>query len=124
MPGTPSDWRDHGVRVVRRDEISQGGAAELVARLVAKLTHTPTGIDTLTPRSLDLEPGASHQSDPQCVVEQVICVISGEALIRWGDRLECSVTAGPDDLLMVPVSIPHQIENTSRTDVLHCVLVS
>jgi hypothetical protein len=48
MSGISSTSREHGLRVVRHDEISQGGAQELVAQLVAALTHAPTGIGTMT----------------------------------------------------------------------------
>jgi uncharacterized RmlC-like cupin family protein len=114
MSGPSPDWRDHGVRLVRRDEISAGGAAELVARLVAALTHAPTGIDTLTADSLELAAGDSQAAPCFSNDESVICVISGEALIRWGDQLEFSATAGAGDLLIVPAHVPHHIRALKR----------
>lgn len=114
MSGISPAPHEHGLRVVRHDEISQGGAHELVAQLIAALTHAPTGSDTLTARSLDLAPGASYQPDNQQAVECVISMISGEALINWGDRLEFSATAGAGDLLIVPAHVPYQLHARTR----------
>ena len=47
MSGISPAPREHGLRVVRHDEIDQGGAQELVAQLIAALTHAPTGIATM-----------------------------------------------------------------------------
>jgi uncharacterized RmlC-like cupin family protein len=109
MSGTSADPIEHGLRVVRHDEIGQGGARELVARLVAALTHTPTGIGTMTAQTLELASGAGYQADHQRTVESVISVIDGEIMIRWGARLEFSATAGPGDLLIVPAGVPYQL---------------
>jgi uncharacterized RmlC-like cupin family protein len=114
MSGTFPAPREHGLRVIRHDEISQGGAQELVAQLVAALTHAPTGVDTLIARSLDLAPGESHQFDDHREIEWVISVISGEAIIRWGDGLNLSATVGPGDLLFVPPGLPHQLHAFKR----------
>ena len=52
-------------------------------------------------------------------LESVICVISGQATIRWGESLEFCCTAGPGDLVLVPAGVPYQAENASSTEVLH-----
>lgn len=119
MSGLSLNWRDHGVRLVRRDEISAGGAAELVARLVAALTHAPTGIDTLTARSVELAAGESQPAPCRRSEESVICVISGEALIRWGNQLEFSATADAGDLLIIPAGLPHQLQSATKSCQIH-----
>ena len=53
----------------------------------------------------------------------MIFVIRGEALMRWGERLEYITKAGPGDFLLVPPWMPHQELNASTTEVLHCALV-
>ena len=113
MSGISSNWREHGVRLVRRDEINSGGAAELVARLVAALTHAPTGIETLAAGSLELAAGESQPAPCSRSEESVICVLSGEALIRWGDHLEFSATADTGDLLIIPAGLPHQLQSAT-----------
>ncbi len=124
MPGTSANSRDHGVRVIRSDEIGQGGAGDLAVRLVAELSHAPSGHGTLAARSLELAPGASQEPPHHGPTESVICVISGQATIRWGESLEFCCTAGPGDLVFVPARVPHQEENTGHTEALHCLLLT
>jgi len=124
MSGTPANSRDHGVRVIRREEISQGGAGDLAVRLVAELSHAPGGHGTLAAHSLELAPGASQEPCHHWPTESFICVISGQATIRWGESLECFCTTGPGDLIFVPAGVPHQPKNTSRTEALHYLLLT
>jgi uncharacterized RmlC-like cupin family protein len=119
MSGISPAPREHGLRVVRRDEIDQGGARELVARLIAALTHAPTGIATMGAQTLDLAPGERWQADHRRADECVISVISGEAVIHWGDGLECSTTAGPGDLLIVPAEVPYQLHALRESCRIH-----
>jgi uncharacterized RmlC-like cupin family protein len=56
-------------------------------------------------------------------LESIIYVVHGEALMRWGDRLEWITKAVPGDFLLVPPYVPHQELNASATEELHCVLV-
>ncbi len=109
MSGISPAPREHGLRVVRHDEIDQGGAQELVAQLIAALTHAPTGIATMAAQTLDLAPGERWQADQQRSVESVISVISGEVVIHCGDGLEFSTTAGPGDLLIVSAGVTYQL---------------
>ncbi|MCL4790478.1 MAG: cupin domain-containing protein [Gammaproteobacteria bacterium] len=102
---------NHGVRVVRQDEIARGGAGELVAQLVAALTHAPTGVETLAARSIELAPGACLPVCQRRTDDSLVCVISGEAAIHWGEALEHTVTAGPGDLLIIPAGVTHQAHN-------------
>lgn len=124
MSGTPANSRDHGVRVVRRDEISHGGAGDLAVRLVAELSHAPSGHGTVAASSLELAPGTSQEPCHQRPTDSVICVISGQATIRWGERLECCCTAGPGDLIFIAARVPNQEENASRTEALHYLLLT
>jgi uncharacterized RmlC-like cupin family protein len=110
--------------VIRHDEIGQGAAADLVSRLVAELSHAPTGFSTLAARSLELAPGASEQASHYESVDSIICVLSGEATIRWGARLAFCCTARPGDLVIVPAGVAHQAENVSCVEaLLYMVLV-
>jgi uncharacterized RmlC-like cupin family protein len=119
MSGTASNPHHPGVRLVRGDELSAGGAVELVARLVAALTHAPTGSETLTAGSLELAAGASQPALCVRPDESVICVLSGEVLIRWGDHLEFSVPADAGDLLIIPAGLPHQLQSVTERCQIH-----
>ena len=124
MPDTSGNQRDHGVRVIRSDEITRGAAGDLVARLVAELSHAPTGHGTLAARTLEIAAGACPQAHHHRSVESVISVTSGQATIRWGENMECCCTAGPGDLVIIPAGVPHQAQNASSTEVLQCVLLT
>jgi len=113
-----ADWREAGVRVVHHDEISHGGAADLATRLVAELSHAPTGLGTLAALTVELAPGVSPQAHHHESVESVICVISGEATIRWGTTLAFCCTAGPGELVLIPARVTHQADNASCTEAL------
>jgi uncharacterized RmlC-like cupin family protein len=63
--------------------------------------------------------GAHHHGD----LESVIYIVYGNAIMRWGNRLEFIAQAGPGDFLYVPAGLPHQESNASETEELHCVLV-
>jgi len=70
-------------------------------------------------RWIEAKTGAHHHGE----LESIIYVVHGEALMRWGDRLEFITKAGPGDFLHVPAWLPHQELNASTEDELHCVLV-
>jgi uncharacterized RmlC-like cupin family protein len=67
----------------------------------------------------DAKTGAHHHGD----LESVIYVVRGRARMRWGDRLEYIVEAGPGDFIFVPPFVPHQEINASPGEMLECVLV-
>ena len=70
-----------------------------------------------------IEPGAETGPHHHAELESIIYVVRGNALMRWGDRLEWIAKAGPGDFLHVPPWVPHQELNASETEELHCVLV-
>jgi uncharacterized RmlC-like cupin family protein len=53
----------------------------------------------------------------------VIYVVSGQARMRWGERLEYVAEAGPGDFIYVPPYVPHQEINANPDAPLSCVVV-
>jgi uncharacterized RmlC-like cupin family protein len=43
-------------------------------------------------------------------------MLSGELLVRWGDRLEKELRLVPGDMVYVPPRETHVLENTSGSD--------
>ena len=105
MSGTPANWRDHGVRVLRRDAIDRGDAQSLAAHRIATLTHAPPGVDTLAAHSLELAPDTTQPAHHHGPLETIICIISGQAVIRWGEHLEYFCSAGPGDLVIADSTV-------------------
>jgi hypothetical protein len=56
-------------------------------------------------------------------LESVIYVVSGQARMRWGERLEFMAEAGPGDFIYVPPFVPHQEINAKPDAPLSCVVV-
>ena len=118
-----TDWRTKGIRVVRRSARS-GDTPETkgMNRMVA-ISGSRTGSSALWAGTNHIrvnEQTGPHHHGP---LESIIYVVSGEAHMRWGDRLEWIAKAGPGDFLQVPPFVPHQEINASPTEDLHCVLV-
>ena len=67
----------------------------------------------------DAKTGAHHHGD----LESIIYVVSGEARMRCGERLEYTAEAGPGDFIFVPPFVPHQEINARSDEPLQCVLV-
>jgi uncharacterized RmlC-like cupin family protein len=53
----------------------------------------------------------------------VIYVVRGKARMRWDEHLEFTAEASPGDFIYIPPYVPHQEINSSRDEVLECVLV-
>src|SRR5215212_12147602 len=118
----PSHWREHGVRIVRGDDLDPNTAqtpgmnrAAAIDRARAGATKLWAGTVTIHP---DAKTGAHHHGE----LESVIYVVRGRARMRWGDHLEFTAEAGPGDFIYVPPYVPHQEINASAHEPLECVL--
>ena len=118
-----SNWRDHGVRVVRGDQLDSNTPQTAGMNRAAAITQTRAGANKLWAGTVVIHPnaktGAHHHGD----LESVIYVVSGKARMRWGEQLEFVAEAGPGDFIFVPPYVPHQEINASTDEPLSCVLV-
>jgi len=122
-PSKQTDWRTHGIRVVRSSEKSCDTPETLGMNREVAISGSRTGSTHLWAGTNRIEPGASTGPHHHGALESIIYVIRGQALMRWGNRLEWITKAGPGDFLLVPPYVPHQELNASSTEELHCVLV-
>jgi len=122
MSGQSSRWRNHGVRVIRSDQLDERTPQTLGMYRRAAVTTERTGATQLWAGTVTIEAnaktGAHHHGD----LESVIYVVNGVARLRWGDRLEFVAEAGAGDFIYVPPYVPHQEINASEQLQLHCVL--
>ena len=122
MSGQSSRWRQHGIRVIRADELDDRTAQTLGMHRRAAVTTERTGATKLWAGTVTIEAnaktGAHHHGD----LESVIYVVNGVARLRWGDHLEFVAEAGAGDFIYVPPYVPHQEINASDQLQLHCVL--
>ena len=118
-----SDWRLHGVRIVRSDELDLNTPQTPGMTRAAAITHASAGANKLWAGTVTIHPNAKTGPHHHGKLESVIYVISGRARMRWGERLEFVAEAGPGDFIYVPPFVPHQEINASRDEPLACVVM-
>jgi uncharacterized RmlC-like cupin family protein len=116
------DWRQDGVRVIKAGTLDGNTAQTPGMDRAAAITHARVGAEKIWAGTVRIEPraktGAHHHGD----LESVIYVVSGQARMRWGERLEYVAEAGPGDFIYVPPFVPHQEINAGEDSELDCVL--
>lgn len=118
-----SDWRNHGVRVVRGDQLDTNTPQTPGMNRAAAINHATAGAQKLWAGTVTIHPDAKTGAHHHGELESVIYVVSGRARMRWGERLEYVAEAGPGDFIFVPPFVPHQEINASPHEELVCVLV-
>jgi uncharacterized RmlC-like cupin family protein len=123
MIGTPSDWRDSGVRIVRQDEFDPNTPQTPGMRRETAISRASAGAEKIWAGTAVIQPGAQTGAHHHGALESVIYVVAGRARMRWGDRLEFVAEAGPGDFIYVPPFVPHQEINASADQQLSCVVI-
>ena len=117
------DWRRHGVRIVRGDNLDLNTPQTPGMTRAAAITRARAGADKLWAGTVKINPNAKTGPHHHGRLESVIYVLSGRARMRWGDRLEYVAEAGPGDFIYVPPFVPHQEINANPDEPLACVVV-
>jgi uncharacterized RmlC-like cupin family protein len=121
--GSTPDWRLHGVRVVRSDELDLNTPQTPGMTRAAAITHASADANKLWAGTVTVHPNAKTGPHHHGKLESIIYVISGRARMRWGEGLEFVAEAGPGDFIYVPPFVPHQEINASQDESLACVIV-
>jgi uncharacterized RmlC-like cupin family protein len=117
------DWRNEGVRVIRRDELDPNTPQTSGMSRAAAIDHARAGSQKLWAGTMLVSPDARTGPHHHGHLETVLYVVRGRARMRWGERLEFTAEAGPGDFIFVPPYVPHQEINAERGAVLECVVV-
>lgn len=117
------DWREHGVKIIRADQLDPNTPQTPGMNRAAAITHARTGASKLWAGTVTIHANARTGAHHHGELESVIYVVSGRARMRWGERLEYVADAGPGDFIYVPPFVPHQEINASREEPLSCVIV-
>jgi len=117
------DWRAHGVRIIRADQLDSNTPQTPGMNRAAAITPARTGASKLWAGSVTIHANAKTGAHHHGALESVIYVVSGRARMRWGEHLEYVADAGPGDFIYVPPFVPHQEINASRDQPLSCVIV-
>jgi len=122
-PNTTTDWRTKGIKVVKAVSKSCDTPDTKGMNRQVAISGGRNGAKALWAGTNHIKPGEITGAHHHGELESVIYIVSGHALMRWGDRLEFATKAGPGDFLLVPAWMPHQELNASDTEDLHCALV-
>jgi uncharacterized RmlC-like cupin family protein len=123
MTSEPIDWRTHGVRVIKNDQLDTHTAQTPGMLRAVAIDHQRVGSKKLWAGTVLIHPNARTGAHHHGALESVIYVIRGSARMRWGERLEFVAEAHAGDFIFVPPYVPHQEINALRDAPLHCVLV-
>jgi uncharacterized RmlC-like cupin family protein len=118
-----SDWKQHGIRIVRAGELDSNTPQTPGMTRAAAIDHARAGANKLWAGTVVVQPnaktGAHHHGD----LETVLYVVKGRARFRWGEQLEFVEEAGPGDFIYVPPYVPHQEINADPNSPVECVVV-
>jgi uncharacterized RmlC-like cupin family protein len=117
------DYRWHGVRIVHAGELDPNTPQTPGMNRAAAITAARGGAHKLWAGTVVVDPKAKTGAHHHGHVESGIYVVSGEARMRWGERLEFVADAGPGDFIYVPPFVPHQEINAADDAPLSCVVV-
>ena len=119
----PVDWREHGVKVIKGDQLDSNTAQTPGMNRAAAINAARVGAQKIWAGTVTIHPNAKTGAHHHGALESVIYVVRGQARMRWGEHLEFTAEAGPGDFIFVPPYVPHQEINASTDDPLECVLV-
>ena len=117
------DWKQHGVRIVRGDQLDPNTPQTPGMQRMAAITAASANAQKIWAGTVTIHPDAKTGAHHHGELESIIYVVSGRARMRWGERLEYTAEAGPGDFIFVPPFVPHQEINASPEEPLQCVLV-
>jgi uncharacterized RmlC-like cupin family protein len=123
MTDKHTDWRNHGVRVVHKDQLDGNTPQTPGMQRLAAITKASANAQKIWAGTVAIQANAKTGAHHHGALESIIYVVSGQARMRWGEHLEFTATAGPGDFIFVPPYVPHQEINASGTEPLQCVLV-
>jgi uncharacterized RmlC-like cupin family protein len=125
MPAAASgtDWRDHGVRIVKAGELDLNTPQTPGMTRAAAINFAKAGAKKLWAGTVSVQPNAKTGAHHHGHLESIIYVVRGRARMRWGERLEYVAEADPGDFIYVPPYVPHQEINARTDEPLECVLV-
>ena len=118
-----TDWKEHGVRIVRAGELDPNTPQTPGMSRAAAITHARTGASKLWAGTVVVAPAVASGAHHHGELETVIFIVRGHARLRWGNRLEYVAEAGPGDFIYVPPYVPHQEMNARSDQPVEAVVV-
>ncbi len=111
------------VRVVRHNELQPLTAQTPGMTRYPGVAASTVGSKNLWMGYVTMEPGARSGAHHHGDCESAIYTIRGRVQLRFGERLEKSVEAGPGDFIYVPPGLIHQEITLSGGEPLETIVV-
>ena len=122
-PGSSTDWKEHGVKVIPGDSLDPNTPQTPGMNRAAAIDFARAGAQKIWAGTVEIHPNAKTGAHHHGALESVIYVLKGRARMRWGEHLEYVAEANAGDFIFIPPYVPHQEINASRDQILECVLV-
>jgi uncharacterized RmlC-like cupin family protein len=123
MDAENTNWKDHGIRIVRAGELDSNTPQTPGMSRAAAITYARTGATKLWAGTVVVQPDAKTGPHHHGELETVLYIVKGRARMRWGDHLEFSDEADPGDFIYVPPYVPHQEINARQDEPCEAVVV-
>ena len=117
------DWKSEGVKVIKGDRLDTNTTQTPGMNRAAAINHATAGANKLWAGTVTIHADAKTGAHHHGALESIIYIISGQARMRWGEKLEFVCEAGPGDFIYVPPYVPHQEINAKSEEPLECILV-
>ena len=117
------DWKSEGVKVIKGDRLDTNTPQTPGMNRAAAINHATAGANKLWAGTVTIHADAKTGAHHHGALESIIYIVSGQARMRWGEKLEFVCEAGPGDFIYVPPYVPHQEINANSEEPLECILV-
>jgi uncharacterized RmlC-like cupin family protein len=88
----------------------------------AEISQATTGATNIYMGIFQVPPGAQSRPHYHASCESAVYMLSGTLEVKWGDRLEQTVTIGPGDMVYVPPRETHLLTNLSDSEAAEYVV--
>ena len=122
MENKVNKWKLNGIKVISENDLDDNTPQTKGMKRYSAVAKNNTGAEKIWAGKVDIEPNAKTGAHHHGELESVIYVLSGQAKMRWGNKLEFEKYAYPGDFIFVPPFVPHQEINASKDEILKCIL--
>ena len=117
------DWKSEGIKVIKGDRLDTNTPQTPGMNRAAAINHATAGANKLWAGTVTIHADAKTGAHHHGALESIIYILSGQARMRWGRKLEYVCEASPGDFIYVPPYVPHQEINANSEEPLECILV-
>ena len=122
MKNQDNKWKLNGIKVISENDLDDNTPQTKGMKRYSAVAKKNTGAEKIWAGKVDIEPNAKTGAHHHGELESVIYVLSGQAKMRWGNKLEFEKYAYAGDFIFVPPFVPHQEINASKDEILKCIL--